>query len=261
VPSNKLAFKKNPKGDLIMKISITTIFLGLTTAASISMAQPSRTTFESVANEVKAPIENVFIPQGFDSNDNSEIVISGTFPNSCYKMGKTSHKYNEVEKKIFVEVNAYHIPSDYCLTITVPFLQVVQLGVLDKGKHPIVVNGIINSFIPISEAPADTEARDDHLYAPVYGLIQKKNALNTFEIQGVFPNACYELNRIEIQIETSKVVAVLPVMQKVEGCDEVENTKAVAWSERFEVSDDLKGKVLIHVRTLNGGSINQVVEL
>ncbi len=239
-------------------LSFFTTIAAITFAIS-AQAESINPTFESVAREIPAPIQNVFIPQGFDSNDNSEVIISGTFPNSCYKMGKTSHKYNEVEQKIFVEVTAYHIKSEYCLTINIPFLQVVQLGTLDAGKYPVVVNNLINTSIPIAQAPADQERRDDFLYASVYGLIQK--GPRTFEIQGVSPNSCYEISEVKVLIESNNVVTVLPIMQKIEGCDELENGKAVAWIKSFDISADYKGKVLVHVRTLNGGSINQVVDL
>jgi len=240
-----------------MKHSFAIFSLAVLGATStIAHAQFRQKTFETLAQEINAPIENVFIPMGFDSNDNAEVVISGTFPNSCYKMGKTTHGFNEVEKNIYIKVSAYHIKSDYCLTMNIPFLQVVPLGTLGAAKYPIIVNDVINTEIPIAEA--DLETRDDFVYASVYGIVQK--GARTFEIQAVTPNACYEISKVDVRYESKNVVTILPIMTKLEGCDELENTKAVSQLKQVELSADLKGKTLVHVRTLNGGSINQVVD-
>ena len=38
---------------------------------------------------IQAPVEKVFvITDGFDTNDNVEVVIKGSFPNSCYPADK-----------------------------------------------------------------------------------------------------------------------------------------------------------------------------
>ncbi len=38
----------------------------------------------SVPKLVVAPVDNVFVPAGFDDNDNVEVVLQGYFANSCY---------------------------------------------------------------------------------------------------------------------------------------------------------------------------------
>ena len=38
-----------------------------------------------IPEEKVIPIEHVYIPSGFDDNDNVEIVITGFLPNLCHK--------------------------------------------------------------------------------------------------------------------------------------------------------------------------------
>ena len=40
------------------------------------------------------PVENVYTPRGFDSNDNAEIVITGYLPNLCYQ-NPTHKRFNK----------------------------------------------------------------------------------------------------------------------------------------------------------------------
>lgn len=241
-------------------ISVSSIFF-VTCACVVTLASSSafaNDLFKSMAQEVSAPVENVFVPQGFDSNDNAEIVVSGTFPSSCYKMGKTHERFDDVEKKIYIDVTAYHVKSDFCLTVNIPFMDVIQLGTLSPSAYPIVVNKALTSEIPIGVAKSDGSS-DNYNYASVHGLIRK--GARKFEIQGVSPNQCYEISDLKVKAESKNVVLVLPIMTKVEGCDETRNPKAVNWIKGFEIPSDIKGKSLIHVRSLNGGSFNQVIEL
>jgi len=210
--------------------------------------------------QIPAPIDKVFIPQGFDSNDNAEIIVSGTFPNSCYKMGHATKTFNKEEQKVYVNISAFYTDSENCLTIIIPYTQSVQLGTLEAGKYPVIVNSVIEKEIPIEAEDADEpeDRTDDFLYASVYGLIQKKPGI--FEVQGVFPDSCYEIKEVEVIKESDDILVVLPKMSRKDSCTGHES-KPIAWNRTFKIPEDMHGKVLIHVRTLNGGSINQVIDL
>lgn len=236
------------------------IFFASFSALALSTAANAADAFRSLAQEILAPVEKVFVPQNFDSNDNAEIVISGSFPDSCHKMGKVTHKHLDDKKTIVVEVTAYRIQSDFCLTINIPYIQVLPLGTLDAAKYSIVVNKTVKSQIPIAQGKLDGNGdRDDFTYGSVYGLIQK--GPRQFQMQGVSPNRCYKIVEVKVNPETSDVVVVQPIMKKDESCDEASDTRAVTWIEDFDVPEEISGKTLIHVRTLHGGSINQVVDL
>lgn len=218
--------------------------------------------------EVPAPIDGVFIPQGFDTNDNSQVVISGAYPNTCYKMGNVTKSVdleqdedgNIIKRDVKINVTAYYHHSRACLMLYTPFTEVVSLGLLKKGAYEVQVNDVQELSLPVAEAPVDRS--DNYVYANVFGLLRKGERL--FEIQGTLPKTCALLEEVRVvEEEGSDVVVVLPIVAFPEGCDASEENfedQGRNFIARFQTPANLKGKQLIHVRTLNGGSLNQVVE-
>jgi hypothetical protein len=205
--------------------------------------------------EIAAPLKGVFIPKGFDSNDNVEVVVAGAYPNSCYKVGPTRVAVDTELKVVHIEVNAYYSPNTYCLMLYIPFTQVIPVGVLRKGDYQVIVNGQVNEYLPVAKAKKDQ--MDDFLYATVVGVNRKSKT--TFELQGVMPSSCARLDEIRVIEEPGNVLAVLPIL-KMEAACEPSNEKGAEFLATFQVPAGLKGLKLIHIRSLNGASINQVVE-
>ena len=87
------------------------------------------------------PVDNIFGPEGFDSNDNVEVIVEGHLPNLCHRtpMKKVTINGNHIDIK--VTALHYHDSNPFCPQVIVPFLETVSLGVLDKGDYKITVNG------------------------------------------------------------------------------------------------------------------------
>ena len=62
---------------------------------------------------VQVPIEDVYAPAGFDSNDSSEIIITGFLPNLCHKAPKTEVVINGNNIDIKVTALHYHQTNPY----------------------------------------------------------------------------------------------------------------------------------------------------
>lgn len=87
------------------------------------------------AKEVMISVSDAYIPSGFDSNSDAYVVVSGVFPNGCYRWSKadvTHSAGNTHEVKSFANVQ-----PGMCLMVLVPFTREVQLGQLQAGEHKI----------------------------------------------------------------------------------------------------------------------------
>ncbi len=85
---------------------------------------------------VLAPV-SAYIPSGFDSRSDAFVVVSGMFPNSCYKIKAT--KVEHVGTALH-EVRAYAtVTEGLCLTVMIPYSKEIQLGKLSAGSHEIRV--------------------------------------------------------------------------------------------------------------------------
>lgn len=204
-----------------------------------------------------APIEkeikkfNTFIPNGFDSNDATEIVVTGLLPNHCYQSPKVVVK-GENLNEIRVKVYANFVDVDECVQVQIPFMLTVPLGVLDSGNYK--VKSYDTEKILFVEQ-ARTISIDDRLYANV-DYIEENSYNRTVKLIGNNPSDCFELDEIKYTDNGYDTISVLPVLKVVkQDCPEV----LVPFEYEFEVPKHLSSKIiLLHARKMNGKSVNKL---
>ncbi len=90
--------------------------------------------------EVGITINEVYVPGGFSSETEAFVIVSGMFPNSCYRWGHSeviNPKANIFEVRSFANVT-----QAMCLMVLVPYSKEVRLGRLPSGEHTLrFVNG------------------------------------------------------------------------------------------------------------------------
>ena len=106
-------------------------------ASSVAFAQPL---------EIDAPVDKIFIPQGFDDNDNVEVVAHGDFMNGCYRVGKSDSFVDEDAKRITIEVSAYRYQHEkdqdaVCMQVMTPFITLVENLLLLRVLNRVSING------------------------------------------------------------------------------------------------------------------------
>ncbi|RZA07842.1 MAG: hypothetical protein EOP11_06570 [Proteobacteria bacterium] len=211
---------------------------------------------------VKIKPEHVFIPPGFDSNDNAQLVVTGALRNTCYKQGATTARVDEASKKIFITQEAFKYNSAWCAELMADYVKTVDLGVVKEGKYQVLVNdgedkpvamGIMN--IADNKAPEP----DSNTYAPVEEVvITNKDGKRELTIRGTLQSRCTKLDQIKILERAPGVIEVLPITDLKDGMrcsrEKVEFDQTVALP-------DVSGPTLVHIRSLSGGSVNRVIDL
>jgi hypothetical protein len=208
--------------------------------------------------ETEIPVDHVFSPAGFDSNDNTEVVVTGFLPNLCYKAPKSSVAV--IDGKISVSVKATKKNSGmnlgFCTNVIVPYFETINIGVLDKGKYQIAVNEKSNweqkSNISIGEARSNSI--DETIYANVEEVIRDDIGSRKISLKGYNPSDCFVLKEIIIVDNGTDTYSVLPKMKQVKtACPR----KMIPFNYEFEVPETLEAdKVLLHVRVMDGRSVN-----
>ncbi len=211
----------------------------------------------SVPIEVKVPIEDVFSPKGFDSNDNSQVIISGYLPNLCHRAPKSI--VNIEDKKINIDVVSlrYDASNPYCPEMIVPFVEAIDLGVLDKGMYDVVVNGksVYEKKSQLQVAHAQSDAVDEHVYAAVE-YIERNEGSRRIVLKGYNPSDCFVLDEIEVLDNEKNVYSILPKMKQIsDHCP----MKMMPFDYEVNVPDRLEAdRVLLHVRSIEGRSVNSI---
>ncbi len=228
--------------------SIVKVFAAFLLMGSLQAASPI---------EVMAPIDHVYSPAGFDSNDNSQIIISGYLPNLCYKAPRSIVKIENNKVDIKVVSLRFDPANPYCPEMIVPFVEAVDLGVMDKGNYDIVVNGnsIYEQRANLGVAQASSDAVDEHVYADVE-YIDKSVGNRMVVLKGYNPSDCFVLDEIEVLDNNKDVYSIKPKMKQVQ---EFCALKMMPFEYEMQVPDKLQAdEVLLHVRSIKGRSVNSI---
>ncbi len=206
----------------------------------------------------------VFTPVGFDSNDNVQVVLDGTYPNTCYKVSEPSVKVDKAAGRVDVYDKALYYKGAICLYMLVPYYKTVNLGVLPEGQYNVFVHDknqgeIKAGSIGVSKATVATA--DDHLYAPVDEAIMDQTGPEpVLTLKGTFSQSCLRIKDVKVLSFTSpnSMIEVLPIAEE-DGtvCRSAEK----AFSTQVVVKNAPAGRTLLHIRSLNGAAINRVLNM
>ena len=202
---------------------------------------------------VPAPTVSSYVPRGYDSNDEVEIFVEGYLPSLCYQspMGSAEVQGNT----IYVTMSAlYYQPnSRICPEVMLPFMEKVNVGILGAGEYNVVVNN--NRFDAFRVDIEMSTVVDDFLYANVDDITEYGN--NIISLAGKHPADCYDLEGIDVISNGKNTYSVLPKLRQTKS---VCNRVLVPFETSFEMPRTLKSKkVLLHVRTMMGQSVNRLV--
>ena len=210
--------------------------------------------------ELNVPASQLFVPVGYDDNDQVEIVVEGYLPDSCHKLGWVEVSKDFDKNTVDLRIIAWKV-DETCLDIKVPFTHTVRLGRIGEGKYQVRLRSQELSR-NLSVEKASKGQPDEFLYAPVdsarvASLLPKPGSIAV--IEGRFTNTCLKVKEVKV-LNHEETIEVLPLMEltaldpKGEPC-RAEEKQYVVTAPLPEVKS---GRHLLHVRSLNGQAVNRV---
>ncbi len=209
------------------------------------------------AGVIPAPVDHLFVPNGFDNNDNVELLVTGKFPTNCYSR-------NKVESKVTGEILDVTVTSLFdggrtCELSNIPFSEDITVGTLQGGTYEVRVNGKKMGSLKVDESQSDSV--DDHIYAQIdYVELGFTGGLtgSAFLI-GKKTMDCVELDHVEYVSNGTDTLAVLPIMKKVSNdCHEVRSYLEIPI--KYDLGRFNYKQTLLFVRTLDGKSVNGIID-
>lgn len=201
----------------------------------------------------QAPVKHLYIPEGFDSNDSVEVVVTGTFPTPFYARNTVSVKV--IEDKIDIQITAIvRDTKASCPQMQVPYKEVVAVGNLQGGAYTVSVNKKLTSKLVVQEATSNSV--DDHLYAAIDRL--EKKGPNDYVLHGWRYSNCVQFDRVEVVSNGKDTLSVLPVMKQT-AIDCPMKGMPVAYPVKLDFTSLVINEPLIHVRTMDGKSFNTIL--
>ena len=217
----------------------------------------SNVAMADMPTETIVHVENAYAPNGFDSNDNTEVIIEGYLPNVCHKSPITVSRVNGNTIDITVKALKYSTSNPFCPQMIVPFLKPVSIGVLKAGHYSIVVNRgtQYETHSQIDIVPAAKETVDDFLYAHVE-FIQSIPGTKKVALHGYQPSDCLKYDGVIYTSNNRDTYSIMPKMKQV---SQICTFKRTPFYAEWVVPNDIqREKILLHVRKMDGQSFNMI---
>jgi hypothetical protein len=240
-----------------MKFSARNSLLGGFFAAAVLSAGAVAQAAEYEVVAVQA--QDVFIPDGFDDNDETVVVLDGYLQSGCYKLAQSEHRIDFQTNTVHVTQYARKY-SGPCIMALIPYTTEVRLGVMPQGDYTVAMNdGVLTEKFKVREAL--NAGPDDFLYAPIDSVVVNSiqasdNGDYVAFLTGRFTTNCMAWEGTKV-IDGGKTVVVQPIIKMLDlpVCEDA--------TIPFRVAVDLPrgmvdGRHLLHTRSLNGRSVNTV---
>lgn len=214
------------------------------------------TSFNIYATEsVVVPAQNLYTPQGFDTNDETQVVVSGYLPSYCYKEASHQTTIDKQKKEINIQINAKYEDDELCPQSTKNFLKTINLGSLEPGEYRIRTRGREDYDITDKlHIKRDNLGRIDEFKYPFINSVKYLRDKNKLYIKGYKPSNCYKLAGTEFYSDRKNVIIAQPILKKVrEFCPR----KMISIDYEVTPPQLVKSLVtLIHVRSQGQESVN-----
>ena len=210
---------------------------------------------------VTSPIDHLFVPKGFDNNDNVEIVVTGKYPNPCYTRNNSVVEIRD--NKVLITVTSLLRESgENCNPMSVPFTEAITVGNLQAGPYEIIVNGGTNyeQTESLNVEISNSTGVDEHIYAIVdyieLGFTGGISGIAFLMVRS--PSDCVVFDRVEYLANGKDTLSVQPIMKKIsDNC--IEKVKRFEIPIKFDPQSFKHKDLLIFVRSIEGKSIHSII--
>ena len=209
---------------------------------------------------IAVSVAKAYVPQCFDSNDRTQVVVEGYFPNTCYRVGPNRAFKND-KGEIEITQTAY-VYKGVCLMMIVPYQQTINVGILERsGDYKIVDTLSKKSLGTMPVATSKTTGPDDFVYASISDAYVSyvETDERVVVIHGEVPGSCWEVSDKRVFRDGNDVLTVLPIMTQTsdDNCTEI----PVPFVTTVKMPELSQGRYLLQVRSLSGQSVNKLFDV
>ncbi len=209
--------------------------------------------FFSLANKL-VPVEDVFAPIGFSNEQNAEVIVTGYFPDTCYK--KLNHELKIENKKIIITVNAVYDDSSVCSEMITPFTEAIPLGKLEAQNYKVTIISAspfnLKTKLIIQEASRDNEELTYPYVTTIRPTVDKRKIL----VEAYTVSSCFELEKIKIRSNWKNAYIVYPIMKQTsEFCPR--KMTPITFVVKLPIFHS-QNKYFVYVKSMYGSSSNAI---
>ncbi len=201
-------------------------------------------------------LSEIYIPTGFDKNDEAQIVITGHLPNLCED--KPIIKIKKDGTDIFIDVTTRHYEGNiFCPDALNPFTEVVSLGHLDEGYYQLYFNRGTSNVQHRQLVVSDNNSLVDESQSVAFVSEVEIEDNNQIKIKGHKLSYCYSPGSVKILSNGENTYSLVPVLNKeTDFCPN--KLTPVEYSINMPEGLD-REEILLHVKSLSGQGVNKII--
>lgn len=214
-------------------------------------------TLQALAEVVPAPVDHLFVPKGFDNNDNVEVIVAGKFPNPCFTRNKVEVKVTD--DLIDVSITSLKREDVPCDNLKVPYRETVTIGSLQSGDYKVRINGKLEDKLQVAQSTSSSV--DENLYASVdYVELGFTGGLaGDAMIVAHTVSSCLEFDRVDYLSNGKDTYSIMPILKRKPGAC-AERRDYIEIPVKFDVNAMKNDSILLFVRSMDGKSAHALVE-
>ena len=204
--------------------------------------------------------QNVYTPEGFSTNENAQIIVTGILPNLCHKSPQATKEVSDKTIRINLTSLVYDSSNVFCPEAVLPFDKTIDLGELDEGTYNVIINegtqNEIQEKLTIDKTD-EVNTNPKLIYANVTDIqISNSNAAD-ITLKAYNPSDCFEVDEIIINSDQKGTYTVSPILKQ-------KNDFCAYKMTPFDININLPVQdgdenILLHVKTMDGDSINRII--
>lgn len=208
--------------------------------------------------ETEQTLEHAYIPNGFDSDDSIQIVVTGKFSKPCQQLGLQNSEVDPATQNIWVELTAYEYEGN-CTNPDLTFQKTIYLGLIHKpGTYKVwdrASNQKIGELV-VDKAPSSGVGTDSKQYAPLTdAFLWTEEGKNYLILRGVNRSYCGSISEVKFHAYEDTLVVLPRFGSPYTPC----STEAQSFEKKVLVEGPLpKRPFLLHVRAMGGQAFNKL---
>jgi len=215
--------------------------------------------------EEYVPLTNIYIPEGYDSNDIIEVIVEGYTPTLCHYEPKITV---EIKDKLILlkALSQYRAQSD-CIKSMVPFQKVIKVAQdLPRGFYTVLIEDFFDleakevkaSRFALKIKGSKSVTHDEKIYANIKYIVPKSE--RSVDLIGYHTSDCFVKDKIKIQ-KISNTIVILPEL-RIKKYAKCWPPKMIPFKYSVEIPEEYLSnqKVLIHIRKMSGKSMNYIFD-
>ncbi|OFZ80746.1 MAG: hypothetical protein A2583_15355 [Bdellovibrionales bacterium RIFOXYD1_FULL_53_11] len=202
--------------------------------------------------------EMVYVPLDVTEGERVKLVITGHYPDSCYKNGPTKTSIDASNMQIRIQSTALKNHDSMCLMALAPYVQVVDLGKLMSGFYRISFYD--HASVVETKQPLEIRKKDPLRNPEKYPYVEDALVINedgryVVRLRGLLPSSCYFIDRVEVKHGNDNVIEIKPLLAVNKMLCTMVTTP---FEYKVPIDRTEKGEFLVRVKTASGDPLNAI---